>query len=431
MQVSTKLLLVSGAVVILTAGAFAAGCSDDAEAPRPDSGADVGVVATDAPVSTDAPAADSPSDAPPPVDAKPDAPPVVRAKVLAVHAAHGLPAVRFCFATGQKDDGSDANVSPLPPLPNDDTVSKAAGLPFPAIFPGTGGPIPDLSNDLVGVAITPYFVDAASVKDEVKSNAKARACDELLGKTDASLPAAKFWKLATIPKGTLAHGKTILLAGVGCPADYAGQYDVPGATTQSIAANCGGAPGNLKVSTFVLDNAPGNDPTKIGLQMVQLSPGTDALAASLGGKVVGQTFVTTDAGTTANTFADPAAFGVVAPATAAQMGAPNLATGGIGASVLTADGGVFVNGGVPVTVMQSWGLAYVVTTGDKTGAGIATYYAAGKNYTGILLGVLGAPSYINPLDGGAAAPDAGGVFNGKSIHALVFPSDPTIPKFNP
>jgi hypothetical protein len=170
MKVSTKLLLVSGAVGVFCAGALAAGCSDDPESPKPDgSTADVVVPSTDAPVTSDAPVAtDASSDA----DA---AAPLPRAKVLSVHAAHGLPSVRFCFATGQKDDGSDANVSPLPPLPNDDTASKAAGLPYPAVFPGTGGPLPDLGNDLSQVAITPYFIDAATIKDEVKSNAKARA----------------------------------------------------------------------------------------------------------------------------------------------------------------------------------------------------------------------------------------------------------------
>ena len=424
MQVSTKLLLVSGAVAIFTAGAVAAGCSDDPEKPRSDSGADVVTPPTDSPVSTDSPA-DSP-----PVDAPPDAPAVVRAKVLAVHAAHGLPAIRFCFATGQKDDGSDGSISPLPPLPNDDTESKAAGLPYPAIFAGTGGSLPDLQTDLSLAAITPYFVDAASVKDHVRSNPKSLACDELLGKGDGGIPTSKFWKLPTIPKGTLAHDKTILLAGTGCPADYAGQYDTPGATAQVIGANCGGAPGNLKVEIFVLDNAPGTDPAKFGLQFIQLSPGTAAIATSIGGRVIGQTFVASDGGFTPSTLADPATYAVVTPTKAAQVAAPNLAGDGIGGSVLTADGGVFVNG-VPVTIVQTWGQTYALTTGDKTGAGIATYYAPGKNYTGILVGVLGASTYINPLDGGPTTADGGGIFNGKSIHALVFPSDPAIKKFNP
>jgi hypothetical protein len=427
MQVSTKLLVVSGAVGILCAGAFGAGCSDDPEAPKPDSStADVVVPPTDAPVTTDAPVV---TDAATDADA---AAPLPRAKVLSVHAAHGLPSVRFCFATGQKDDGSDANVSPLPPLPNDDTQSAAAGLPYPAVFPGTGGPLPDLGNDLSQVAITPYFIDAATIKLEVKSNAKARACDELLGKGDAGLPAAKYWKLPTIPKGTLAAGKTILLAGTGCPADYAGQYDPAGSSATVIAANCGGAPGNLKIESFVLDNMAGTDATKIGLQILHLSPGVDNLLAKpAGGKTVGQTFTAGDAGFVAATYADPAVFGALSPATAAKVSAPNLAADGIGGRVLTADGGTLVGANGPVIVMQSWGLSYVLTTGDKTGAGIATYYPAGKNYTSVVVGSPLAPQFINPLDGGAGAADAGGVFNGKTLHVLVFPSDPTIPKFTP
>ncbi len=423
MQVSTKLLLISGAVAMLTAGAIASGCSDEPEAPRPDSGADVVAPPTDSPV------ADAPVDSPP-VDAPVDAGPV-RAKVLAVHGAHGLPSVRFCFATGQKDDGSDGKVSPISPLPNDDTASTAAGLPYPAFFPGTGGPVPDLGTDLSGVAITPYFVDAVSVKDQVKSNPKALACDELLGTSDAGLPAAKFWKLPTIPKGTLAYGKTILLVGTGCPADYAGQYDPPGATPQMIGANCGGAPGNLKVQTFELDNKPTADATKIGLQILNISSGVNELLVKpAGGRFVGQTFAGTDAGLTATTYADPATFAALAPTTAALIGtAPNLATDGIGGRALDVDGGTVVSGGSPVIVFQTWGQTYALTTGIKTGDGIAEYYKAGKNYTSVFVGSPIAPQYLNLADGGVSTADAGGTFNTKFIHMLVLPSDPTIPKF--
>jgi hypothetical protein len=176
----------------------------------------------------------------------------------------------------------------------------------------------------------------------------------------------------------------------------------------------------------------GTDATKVGLQILHLSPGVDNLLAKpAGGKTVGQTFTASDAGFVANTYADPAAFGALSPATAAQVAAPSLLKDGIGGRVLTADGGTLVGAGGPVVVLQSWGTTYVLTTGDKTGAGIATYYPAGKNFTSVIVGSPLAPQFINPLDGGVGAADAGGVFNGKTLHVLVFPSDPNIPKFAP
>ena len=60
------------------------------------------------------------------------------AKLIMVHGSPDIPAVRICFSVGLAADLSDQAVTPLPPLPN----QISGPLPYPGLFPGTGGVIP-------------------------------------------------------------------------------------------------------------------------------------------------------------------------------------------------------------------------------------------------------------------------------------------------
>ncbi|HEX3345819.1 MAG TPA: hypothetical protein VHS09_14645, partial [Polyangiaceae bacterium] len=56
-----------------------------------------------------------------------------------------------------------------------------------------------------------------------------------------------------------------------------------------------------------------------------------------------------------------------------------------------------------------------------TNGTVSNEFVDGKGYAFILLGDPLDPTYINPLDGGAATSTTG-VFNGKSAHFLAFPT---------
>jgi hypothetical protein len=208
-------------------------------------------------------------------DGSVDAGPPV-AKILAVHAANDLPAVRICFAIGSKDDGSDAVIQPLPALPYDDVDSKTKGMPYPGVFPGTGSPIPSLGIDLESLAVTPYLIDAAALSKDVKSEADRRDCTKIL----ASVALGSIWKLPTIPAKTLKKGSTIDLVILGCKAGVVGNSrsncpypNRPYGDIEADPANNGGA-GNLHIVPFSADRRA-VDRTKVGAQFIHASAASD------------------------------------------------------------------------------------------------------------------------------------------------------------
>src|SRR5689334_12512659 len=55
-----------------------------------------------------------------------DAAPTTHAKVILVHASPDVAALRLCFALGVQNDGSDAKMAPIAPLPNN-ALAPGAG----------------------------------------------------------------------------------------------------------------------------------------------------------------------------------------------------------------------------------------------------------------------------------------------------------------
>jgi len=218
-------------------GALAAGCSGDDDntgtTPTKDSG-------KDSTATTDGPVADTSTDTGP----KDAGPP--HAKLILVHGSPDVPAIRVCFGTGKLADGSDTTVQPLPALPDKAGTLPDGGSTPPGLYPGTGGPFPDLT-DLNDVAITAFVVLADKIAAETSTNPAEATCDQLVGPANKPCTGAKclaatdYIPLPTIAAQTFTHGNTYLLSAIGC---------LPGETGRGVGM-CGAgynpATGNVHV----------------------------------------------------------------------------------------------------------------------------------------------------------------------------------------
>lgn len=373
------------------AAGFAACTGDDTPpAVFPDAGSDVVVVDTGTDVST------------------PDAAPLENAKVIVVHASPDVPAVRVCFGIGTKADGSDAILSPLPPLPD---VRSSSGQPYPGVFPGFGAQMPDVKVDLSPVAVTPFVVFASAVKDVERidggtaDGGALAGCSKLIGGDAASLVAGvDYLKLPTIPQGTLAKGTTLLLAMTGC---------LPIATDpNATAAKCGsdynGGTGNVAAKLFVLDRKLG-DPAKLGTRVIHASQpldGVNTAAGSIG--LVASLTTVFDGGSGSQTIVaagDGFKFGEQKPTASLGVTFPVAAADGtFSIAGALADGGTVSAASFPLTNVHA------LSTGASTGAD--AYFGKGHNVAFV---VVGDPSQSLVTDAGT---------NGTALHVLAFPTDP-------
>lgn len=378
-------------VTALGAG-LVVGCGDDDEEVTP--GLDAGRDGT-ADVNTPTPDSSTPD------SAMPEAGPPDLAKLIVLHASPEAPAFRLCY-------GLKVGIQEIVPntLAAPDTTANAA-LPYPGIFPGTGGtsasPI-----DLEPQTLVPYVVDAEKIKNDVATTADAgagtaRGCDELLGRKDggvALVEGTDYFKLPEIPKGTFAKGTTVVLALTGCP---------KGITEATRQAKCGSdyteATGNLKITHPYLDRkAPA---TGMGAQAVHVSQPVEAMLGTLSPNGVVPYFQQPDAGPVPLT--GPIKFGQVGPAAPGSItGATQQTVFGIGLPL--ADGGVQKLAPTPAEVPL--GLIQASTTGSTMPA---DYFKDGKSYGFIIVGDLAVP-YRPATDGGLP--------NGKGFHFLAYPSDP-------
>ncbi len=346
------------------------------------------------------PDAASNTDTQPPLDSSNDvlvADASARAKVVIVHAAPDVPAIRVCFAVGTKPDGSDVAIVPLPPLPD----QSVGAQPFPGIFPGTGGVFPDLGVDLSTKVVVPYVIIASAVKDDVRNDAgpPKLSCSELLSNGPNSLPGTAYFKLPLLPAGTFGVGKTLLLAATGCLPNEAQGAALCGADYDTSL-------GNVALRRYELDRTVSATGSQIGVQVAHLSSAIEgklkgAVNAALIGPVdasAGDAFV--------EPFANNAHFADLAPKLAAAVALQDPLQTAFFASVQNPDSGApLANVVVPLA------LVYQTTTGQSSGAD--QYFKTGANYTFVIVGDPTESSFL----------DAGG-FNSKSLHFLAFPSDP-------
>ena len=384
-------LALAGVTMTSLGAALAVGCTGDDTTPAvlPDAGNDQNVV-------------DTGKDVTPIPDGGTDGSVLENAKVIAVQAAPGFPALRFCFGIGLKADGSDAVIAPLAPLP--DSIAKV-GQPYPGLFQGTGGPLPDLGLDLSNKALTPYLLVAgnATVAGDVKPDGGSApiGCDTLIEGDAGLVSGTDFIKLPTLPAGTLAKGTTVMLAVTGCLASDPGGNARCGSTWNNTT-------GNVKLVGFVLDRKVA-DAGAVGVQVAHLS----SALAGFAGPTVSSYLVGPIVDSGADAFVLPQtqnqAYGELKPATALANTLDNADTTAFSFTVNAADGGVLKTIALP--------LATIVKFSTVVSASAGTYFANGANYTFV---VVGDPTQATFLD------DAGTIFNTKSVHVMGFPNNPKV-----
>lgn len=371
---------------------FLAACGDDDAEPT--------TPATDAsvPDSTTPPPPDASEE-----DAGEDAATDIPARLILVHGATSLGpssntgAVRVCFATATKDKPNDFVVtSTLGALPDELSAgAKDAGLPFPGLFPGTGGPFPSTGLFLDDYVIKPIVLNAERLAARgiirVSDTDPGFRCNKLLqdgfvpdgGWPDGTNPLANtalqknvdYWELAPIPATTLVKNKTFLLSVNGCAGD----------TDPAVGTKCGSdftagvaGPGNLKLFIFELDTAaPAAD--ELGAQFVHSSPQTQASVPAVSPGFAGEDLV--------DAAADAASFQAV---TAAPVAFPQLMpTNGVG-----------IGAAPPVAKLKGITMASYFMAGKDAPlnnfrqpltaiakqSAAASGYANGKNYTFVAVG---------------------------------------------
>jgi hypothetical protein len=306
-------------------------------------------------------------------------------KVLVVHASPNFPAVRWCFAVGTKSDGTDAVPLGATPLPD-------TGQPFAGLARGGGFVLPDI-GDLSGVVV-PYAISA----DKIKTIVRPTSCSAVLASDGGLVPGGDYQRLAPIPAGTFAGGKTVLTALTGC---LPTAFD-PSADAIRCGTDFNPLSGNLSMRTFDVDRAAGMG--KLGAQLAHLS---SPLAGELTTVGVAPGFRNApDSGTVFYVQIAPGVkFGQLEPRPAFQALLPSATQSAISIAVLNPDGGSTPIGD------YTFSLADVLraTTGDTTGAD--QYFVNGASYTFVLTG--------DPDGGDAGAP----------LQVIGLPSDPTVPKY--
>ena len=352
------------ALALPVAVAAAVACNADDTPPKffdasTDSGGDA---ATDAP--TDAPA-----------DAA-----VSHAKIIAVHASPDLEAFRFCFGVGVQNDGSDAAVLPIEPLPKT------------PLAPGAGAVLSDL-GDLSKSAVTPYVVLASKI-------GQGQTCDAIV----PGAAGTDYFALATIKYGQLASATTHLLAVTGCLPHALDAL----ADTTTCGANYDATNGNLVGDVLLLDRVVANT-QRFGAQIAHVaSPAAGVWSGLYGATTVSAALRAIDGGAD-EPIADSVALGALAPPNAASLAMPSVDSTSLVVAANNPDGGA-----PPAESSIPLPLVYEATTGQATGE--KAYFAPGVNYTFVFVG-----------DPRVSATSDGGVFDGHSLHALAFPNDPAVP----
>lgn len=372
-------------------GCFLVACSDDNDVGSngtPDSGT------TETGTTTDTGTPDT---------GRPDSGPTLpNAKLTIVNAATDLgasanytgtnvTAVRICFAL-------NGNITPLAPQPDRSASALPAGIPI-----GFGGAFPSFGLDLEPLTVTPYVMSAQrmAAKGIVRNGSNpGPTCDEILkpGGFDGGVLVENvdYWKLADIPAGTLKKDKSFALVLTGCTAT-ADQANASGGRCGPDATFSDGGVGNLKVRIYEVDRETAVAANEFGAQFIHASPPAAAVP-------VRPAIVQVDGGSP-----KPIGDGGTVPFTGAT--AFTKLTG------VTVDSDLLVVApGIGQPLKGPTGIQAVSFAGSDAGAG----YVNGAGYVFVAVG--------DPNQQADAGP---GGFNGRTLHFLGFPTNPTIVPYQP
>jgi hypothetical protein len=201
--------------------------------------------------------------------------PLPHAKIFVAHASETAPAVRFCFGVATAPDGGTISVvSQFYAEPQ----NAAPGLPYPGVFPGTGGLLNDHGIDLSTFNIAAYAIDATKIANDTEAGGPEGGaehnCAQLVGATGSGGElklGTDYWLLGIIPAGTLAKGSSWVFAITGCPAG------APTAEVPFCGMGYDPASSNLGFTPFKLDSVATAPSNQMGAQLVQASWQWDAV----------------------------------------------------------------------------------------------------------------------------------------------------------
>jgi hypothetical protein len=347
------------------------------------------------------------------------------AKVFVVHASETAPALRFCLGAATAADGGSVHVSSsFRALPD----VAAAGLPFPGVFPGAGGPLDDPQNgtDVSTFNVAVFAIDANKLTMDMGGGdgATERNCAQLVGSDGLGSAGTgggqltldtDYWQLGTIPAGTLARGTSWVLAVTGCPAG-AGAKSAP-----FCGAGYDPAKGNLGLTPFQLDSVSTAPMDKMGAQLVHASQAWDAVKQQISAMADGGLFSAAafyepiDASTTPKTVVltlDPV-FGSVSPMTMAPI--PGLTFDGTSGLAMS-----FAKGVSPVGQPAAFPLPIIQQLTYGAAGGVA--FADGVTFAFVLVGNPTDPTFVDSSGMPCATPSATCVVNGRTVHFLAFPA---------
>jgi hypothetical protein len=342
-------------------------------------------------------------------------PPPPNGKLIVVHASPDAPALRFCYGVGTKDDGSDtAVVGSFTAAP--DTVRP--GQPYPGLFAGTGGVLPDTGVNLANLALTPFVISAAlplmagETADAGPDGGKEDTCTQLVGangKGGILQPGTGFIQFPTIPTKTVLPATTTLIAAVGC---LPTAQDTSASTTR-CGADYNATTGNLKLLLFKLDRTA--IAGKIGVQVAHAASAWDGVL----GAAAQVTAILQPDGGPLDLINPPDAglqFGKLLPAPASSVATADLSPSNIFAVTTVAANGTTVN-----TLPLPLGIVAKLTNGTGVSADGGAYFTDGQNYAFLLLGDPSAEQLVLP-DGGPNP-----AYAGYGLHVVAFPTDPDLP----
>jgi len=302
---------------------------------------------------------------------------------------------RICYEiTGAGIAGTD-------PLPGAAAAGQngVAGVPI-----GGGINMPSSGVPLSAIELTPYLLSAQALQARgVTGDNGPFNCTQLLGAKGDGVGAhafpgqggplvlgVHFWKLRTIPKGTLKDDATFVMLLTGCAADSTGG-----------TANCGadftGVAHNFKASIIQVDRtAPAADELAVQLINGTTSAGTASLVPA---------FVDPNVGTPKPLSGGvPIVFDNAVPASG-KAAPPLVKVKGVSAATDDLVMGTDVGSGAQLAIP----LSLVSSLSD-------TQYVDGKSYTFVAVGTPGSP-------GGAPLVD-NGVVNLRALHFLGFRNSP-------
>jgi hypothetical protein len=397
---------------------------------------------------------------------------VNHAHVYVVHASETAPPLRFCFGIG--GPGGAISVSSVLYA---EPQSASAGLPFPGVFPGTGGLLNDHGIDLSTITIAAYAIDATKIAlDTADGGAEGgaeRNCEQLLGANGAGgalTMGTDYWLLGTIPQGQLARGTSWVFAVTGCLAG----------ANATQAPFCGmgysAASSNLGFTSFQLDNASTAPADKMGAQLAhaswawqvaQMNAGAGVLSAAAfyepgdAGSMAVDSGGAPDTGAAADSAADTGSVSDASsdatedattsadsgggtpdsgagsdasamPAVNTVLLALNPAYGKVSPMTMDNIAGLTFDGtsGLAMTLVQgvtplgqpaAFPLPIIQQLTYGQSGGVA--FANGMTFAFVLVGNPTLPTLIDPTNGmPCAAPSATCIFNGRSVHFLAFPA---------